>query len=102
MSNYKIFKDANIKFPMSEEMLQYYTNLGFKCLVIKYRPRMDGSFYAIGELFYCKDGIIDCTCYSLLDIEDIKHFLKGYDHDVFNLKYKSKCKQLQEKYGNTS
>ena len=102
MSNYKILKDANIKFPMSEEMLQYYTNLGFKCFVIKYRQRMDGSFYISPELFYCKDGIIDCVNYSLFDIEVIKHFLRGCDLNKLRLKYKSKCDKLKEKYEKNS
>ena len=102
MNNYERFKKENIKFPLSEGMLQYYTSLGLKCFVIKYRVRMDGSYYAVPELFYCKDGLIDCVHYSLFDIEDVKCFLKGYDHDIFRLKYKSKCDKLKEKYEKNS
>lgn len=101
MSSYENLKKSNIKFPMSKEMLKYYTDLGFKCFVIKYHNRMDGSVYCDPELFYSKDGILDCISYSLFDRSDIRRFISGYNYNYFNLKYEQKCKELSHKYENT-
>lgn len=97
MSIYKTLKSGNIKFPMSGKMFEYYEALGFKCFVIKYFQRMDGSVYVSPEIFYTKDHLIDCLRFSFFDREDIRAFLNGNYTNHFKLKYKQKSKEIFER-----
>lgn len=97
MSNYYNLKNGNIKFPMSKTKLKYYMSLDFKCFVIQFHQRMDGSVYAVPEILYVSDNIVNCFHYVLFDRDDIRHFLQGDYYDHFKNKYKNKCVELENR-----
>lgn len=45
MSNYKYYKDNNIKFPLTKDKLKYYLNWGFK--VACYKITLIGPLYCV-------------------------------------------------------
>ena len=96
MNQYESLKRANIKFPMTEKMFNYYISLGLNCCVIKYHSRMDGSINVVPGIIYSDRNLLDCMAYDFVDREDIrKILLNQFDH--FYNKYKERCIEIFER-----
>lgn len=94
MDNYKIYKDRNLKFPMTKGMFDYYFSLGLDCFVIKYYTRFDGSIHLALGILSPKDDLLDCLDYDFVDREDIRMMLSDRAYDHFKKKYEKRCKEI--------
>lgn len=94
MDHYKIYKDKNLKFPMTRKMFDYYFSLGLDCCVIKYHIRFDGSISIYPGILSPKDNLLDCLDYDFFDREDIRVILSDPIYSHFEKKYEKRCQEI--------
>lgn len=94
MDHYRIYKDRNLKFPMTKEIFDYYFSLGLDCCVIKYHTRFDGSISVYPGILSPKDDLLDCFDYDFFDREDIRVILSDPIYSYFEKKYEKRCKEI--------
>lgn len=94
MDQYKIYKNINLKFPMTKEMFDYYFSLGLDCCVIKYNIRFDGSISIYPSVLSPKQDLLDCIDYDFCDREDIRVLLSDPVYNHFKNKYKKRCEEI--------
>lgn len=92
-------RKENIKVPLSEEMLDYYLDLGYTCIVMKFGYRLDGSIW-IWPSSISPERIMSSVYCLICTISDIKDMINN-DFSKFLKRHEQRCKKILEREQNT-